>query len=53
MESESGERPLIGKSEALAGVLRLVRKAGPSSATVLLLGETGTGKDWWPRPSRG
>ncbi|MBI5244724.1 MAG: sigma-54-dependent Fis family transcriptional regulator [Elusimicrobia bacterium] len=41
----AGERPLIGRSQAMEEVHRLIRKAGPSDATVLVLGETGTGKE--------
>ncbi len=37
--------PLVGRSAPMAEVERLVRKAGPAEATVLILGETGTGKE--------
>jgi formate hydrogenlyase transcriptional activator len=36
---------IIGSSEALAKVLRQVAKVAPSDSTVLILGETGTGKE--------
>jgi formate hydrogenlyase transcriptional activator len=36
---------LVGSSEALAKVLRQVAKVAPSDSTVLILGETGTGKE--------
>ena len=36
---------LTGKSDALALVLREVEKVGPSETTVLITGETGTGKE--------
>ncbi|MGE0812945.1 MAG: sigma 54-interacting transcriptional regulator [Vicinamibacterales bacterium] len=36
---------IIGTSPALAGVLRQIRTVAPTDATVLLLGETGTGKE--------
>jgi len=36
---------IIGRSPALQEVLRLVEKVAASDSTVLLLGETGTGKD--------
>jgi len=36
---------MIGKSRALRGVLDLVEAVGPTAATVLILGETGTGKE--------
>ena len=45
MAPASGERPLIGTSPAMEKVYALIRKAGPSDATVLILGETGTGKE--------
>jgi DNA-binding NtrC family response regulator len=45
MAPAEGPHPLIGRSPAMEEVYRLIRKAGPSSATVLILGETGTGKE--------
>src|ERR1035438_2046603 len=36
---------IIGNSAALEGVLRLVRIVAPTDATVLIQGETGTGKE--------
>ena len=36
---------MIGQSPAMAEVYRLLRQVGPSAATVLLLGEPGTGKE--------
>src|SRR5262245_34220383 len=36
---------MIGQSLAMAEVYRLIRQVAPSGATVLLLGETGTGKE--------
>jgi DNA-binding NtrC family response regulator len=36
---------MIGKSRALRGVLALVEAVAPTDATVLILGETGTGKE--------
>jgi PAS domain S-box-containing protein len=39
----SGE--IVGRSPALLGVLRDVAEVGPTETTVLILGETGTGKE--------
>ena len=36
---------IIGESSALRNVLDLVRRAGPTDANVLILGENGTGKE--------
>jgi DNA-binding NtrC family response regulator len=36
---------MIGDSPALREVLRVVRRAGPTDATVLITGESGTGKE--------
>lgn len=36
---------LIGKSKAMDYVFRMIRKAAPTNAIVLILGETGTGKE--------
>jgi formate hydrogenlyase transcriptional activator len=36
---------IVGKSPALADVLQQVKTVAPSTATVLILGETGTGKE--------
>jgi two-component system response regulator AtoC len=41
----SGLEELIGVSTPLREVLDLVRRVGPSTASVLLTGETGTGKE--------
>ena len=38
-------KQIIGTSHALTSVLRQIRTVGPTDATVLLLGETGTGKE--------
>ncbi len=45
MPPEAGARPLVGASPAMEKVYALIRKAGPSDAAVLVLGETGTGKE--------
>jgi transcriptional regulator with GAF, ATPase, and Fis domain len=41
----SGPRKIVGDSAALQEVLGLVRLVGPTGATVLIQGETGTGKE--------
>ena len=40
---------IIGSSDVMVDACRLVEKVGPSSATVMLLGETGTGKELFAR----
>lgn len=39
------EYKIIGESEGIKRVLALIEKAAPTNSTVLILGETGTGKD--------
>ena len=41
----SGMPPIVGRSAALRRVLRMVRIVAPTHATVLINGETGTGKE--------
>jgi DNA-binding NtrC family response regulator len=43
--SAPGDKHLLGGSSALAEVRELVRRAAASNATVLIRGETGTGKE--------
>ncbi len=45
IDTELGFGEIIGRSSALKVVLEKVAKVAPSDATVLLLGETGTGKE--------
>ena len=45
LDSKFGMDNLIGESPAMREVLDTVRQAAPSTATILLLGETGTGKE--------
>jgi len=45
IDTELGFGEIIGRSSALQEVMRKVAKVAPSDATVLLLGETGTGKE--------
>jgi formate hydrogenlyase transcriptional activator len=45
IRADSDFERIIGKSAALKRVLQLVETVAPSDSTVLLLGETGTGKE--------
>jgi PAS domain S-box-containing protein len=45
IDTELGFGEIIGRSSALKAVMEKVAKVAPSDATVLLLGETGTGKE--------
>src|SRR5207253_1501619 len=45
IRSEMSFENIVGKSPALKDVLELVETVAPSDSTVLLLGETGTGKE--------
>jgi PAS domain S-box-containing protein len=45
IDSELGFGEIIGRSDAMKAVMAKVAKVAPSDATVLLLGETGTGKE--------
>ena len=45
IRSDSGFERIIGKSAPLEHILELVDTVAPSDSTVLLLGETGTGKE--------
>ena len=45
VDSASEFMGIVGQSQALRQVLQLVEMVAPSNATVLLLGETGTGKE--------
>ncbi len=40
-----GIHPILGESEAIIHVREQIKKVAPTSSTVLLLGETGTGKE--------
>jgi formate hydrogenlyase transcriptional activator len=50
--SEIAFEHIVGKSAALRGVLELVQTVAPSDSTVLVLGETGTGKELIARAIR-
>jgi transcriptional regulator with GAF, ATPase, and Fis domain len=45
LESSSGFREIVGESAALKRTLARVAQVAPADSTVLLLGETGTGKE--------
>ena len=45
LERKMLSKVLIGRSEAMSHVLRLVQKAAPADSTVLITGETGVGKE--------
>jgi formate hydrogenlyase transcriptional activator len=45
IRTDAGFAGIVGKSSALREVLNLVEMVAPSDSTVLLLGETGTGKE--------
>jgi formate hydrogenlyase transcriptional activator len=45
IDTELGFGEIIGRSDAMKEVLEKVAKVAPNDATVLLLGETGTGKE--------
>jgi formate hydrogenlyase transcriptional activator len=45
IDTELGFGEIIGRSSAMKEVMEKVAKVSPSDATVLLLGETGTGKE--------
>ena len=48
-QSSSALEGIIGNSEAMLHACRMAEKVGPTNATVLLLGETGTGKELFAR----
>lgn len=45
VQQAEGPNILIGKAPAMAGVQRLITTVAPTDSTVMILGETGTGKD--------
>jgi formate hydrogenlyase transcriptional activator len=45
IRSEQGFEELIGRSSAIRGVLRNIEIVAPTDSTVLIYGETGTGKE--------
>jgi formate hydrogenlyase transcriptional activator len=49
IRGEAGFEGIVGQSSALRQVLRLIETVAPGDSTVLLLGETGTGKELMAR----
>jgi formate hydrogenlyase transcriptional activator len=49
IRSEHNFEEIIGQSAALKGILKQVETVAPTDSTVLLLGETGTGKELFAR----
>jgi formate hydrogenlyase transcriptional activator len=45
IRSEANFKEIVGKSQALHRVLKLVETVAPTTSTVLICGETGTGKE--------
>jgi formate hydrogenlyase transcriptional activator len=45
IRSEQGFEEIIGRSSAIRGVLRNIETVAPTDSTVLIYGETGTGKE--------
>ena len=45
LENDTNSNQIVGNSPALKRVLELVKKVAPHDSTVLLFGETGTGKE--------
>lgn len=44
-ETLSAYAGIVGKSQRMQEVFRMISKVGPTSSTVLIIGETGTGKE--------
>lgn len=49
----AGAPPIIGRHPVLRAALRLLKKVAPTESTVLLTGETGTGKELFARALHG
>src|SRR5260370_38942569 len=57
VQAAEGPTILVAKSAPMTGVHRLIATVGPTHSTVLILGETGTGKEMaartlWPQNKR-
>ncbi|MEZ0333930.1 MAG: sigma 54-interacting transcriptional regulator [Gemmatimonadales bacterium] len=53
VREEAGFAEIVGNSAVLQDVLRLIRQVAPTDSTVLLCGETGTGKELVARAIHG
>ena len=42
---------LVGRSKQIQQMMGLIQQIAPSVASVLIIGESGTGKDWQHAPS--
>ena len=51
VQSVLDTHPIIGSSPAVEEVRKFIQKVAPTSGTVLIISETGTGKELAPRPS--
>lgn len=45
LDRQMGDDPIVGEDQGIKEVLELIRQVGPTPTTVLIRGETGTGKE--------